>query len=359
MPTVSSGYTKNVIRRAFSQLVDPSPDNAEKELVWKYFEGRCAFCDKSLTKGMKEAHIDHLVSASLGGANHISNRVLACATCNEKEKRDADWQEFLATKVGSTEELSMRSLKITRWQVLHEREVSEDEAKLLNTAAEAAADVIAIFDQKVEAIRKLRGSLKTSQSKPTAAPKVIEAHASASGGRLSAEMPAPKARYSFSRLCFKSDVIEQLEPADHFRVDTPDGSFQMSKEEFYRDFANVIESKSYREGGVYHYPAPPQHTLKFLVLEGPTYSLQEIVDRLDKAHQRATYGAVSSLVGRIARALMQFEPKNPKNSWIVSQATGLPTSYGEEQLHPCLRNNPHIIKSPTELAAWLQHNAQH
>ena len=50
-----------------------------------------------------------------------------------------------------------------------------------------------------------------------------------------------------------------------FRVDTPIGSYQMSKAEFYRVFANVVASASYRERGLYHYPTTPGKAEPFLV----------------------------------------------------------------------------------------------
>ena len=40
--------------------------------------------------------------------------------------------------------------------------------------------------------------------------------------------------YTFSRLCFKADVIESLDDNDVFIVHTPDGSFRMTKADFYR-----------------------------------------------------------------------------------------------------------------------------
>ena len=75
--------------------------------------------------------------------------------------------------------------------------------------------------------------------------------------------------YDFSRLCFKADVIEPLRDKDSFRVVTPVGTFQMTKREFYQDFANVVRSRSYQEGGIYHYPTVPQKALKYLVARGP------------------------------------------------------------------------------------------
>ena len=70
--------------------------------------------------------------------------------------------------------------------------------------------------------------------------------------------------YEFSRLGFKADVIEPLGPSDRFRVVTPEGTFEMSKADFYRDFGNVTRSMSYRDRGLYHYPRTPEKALKYL-----------------------------------------------------------------------------------------------
>ena len=78
-------------------------------------------------------------------------------------------------------------------------------------------------------------------------------------------MTQPTVRYSYSRLCFKANLIEPLRLADTFRVDTPDDSFQMSKAEFYNVFSNVVATKSYLERGLYHYPTVPRKALRFLV----------------------------------------------------------------------------------------------
>lgn len=70
--------------------------------------------------------------------------------------------------------------------------------------------------------------------------------------------------YEFSRLGFKADVIEPLGQRDRFRIVTPEGTFEMSKADFYRDFVNVTNSMSYRDRGLYHYPTTPQKALKYL-----------------------------------------------------------------------------------------------
>ena len=69
--------------------------------------------------------------------------------------------------------------------------------------------------------------------------------------------------YSFRRLCFKKSVIDSLGPVDMFRVDTPHGSFAMTKADFMRDFANVLNSPSYQQAGLYHYPKVPQKAERY------------------------------------------------------------------------------------------------
>ena len=69
--------------------------------------------------------------------------------------------------------------------------------------------------------------------------------------------------YSYSRLCFKAEIIEPLNVADVFRIKTPKGIFQMTKGEFYNVFSNVTKTKSYREKGIYHYPTTPFKAMQF------------------------------------------------------------------------------------------------
>lgn len=70
--------------------------------------------------------------------------------------------------------------------------------------------------------------------------------------------------YEFSRLGFRADVIEALGLSDRFRIVTPEGTFEMTKADFYRDFSNVAKSMSYRGRGLYHYPVTPKKALKYL-----------------------------------------------------------------------------------------------
>ena len=79
----------------------------------------------------------------------------------------------------------------------------------------------------------------------------------------------------------------------------------------------------------------------------------QILDELNAARQRATYGAVAAVVGASARALMSGRQRNQRHSWIVNQRSGQPTEYADEQLHPVLSTNPLVIETCDELAAWL------
>ena len=72
-------------------------------------------------------------------------------------------------------------------------------------------------------------------------------------------------KYTSSRLCFKADEIEPLNDSDVFIIQTPQGTFQFTKAEFYRKLSNVTKTKSYRENGVYHYSVTPKRALSFLI----------------------------------------------------------------------------------------------
>lgn len=120
MPAPTPGYMKNMIRRSLREIVDPSPTKEDEERIWKFFDSECAYCGKSLHKLKKEGLINHLFPASLGGVNHISNCVLSCATCNEAEKLDGAWQEFILRKNQDSAVVRTRVSKIREWQKLPE-----------------------------------------------------------------------------------------------------------------------------------------------------------------------------------------------------------------------------------------------
>jgi len=156
MPAPTPSYVKNMISRSLREIVDPSPTKKAKERIWKFFDYQCAYCGKLLRKTQKEGHIDHLSPTSLGGSNHISNLVLSCATCNEAEKLDGAWQEFILRKNQDPEVVRTRIAKIREWQRLNGGPVL-DKNKLceIDRLSELAA---AYYDMKVKEARKLRYS---------------------------------------------------------------------------------------------------------------------------------------------------------------------------------------------------------
>lgn len=71
--------------------------------------------------------------------------------------------------------------------------------------------------------------------------------------------------YRATRLLFRRDPIEALPESGRFRVETPVGDFEMTKAEFHEAFPGVTASRSYREGGVYHFPSLPKRAERFRV----------------------------------------------------------------------------------------------
>jgi hypothetical protein len=69
--------------------------------------------------------------------------------------------------------------------------------------------------------------------------------------------------------------------------------------------------------------------------------------------QRATYGAVARVVGSQPRTLMYGRPRSPRNSWVVSKATGEPTGYRDDEIDPQLKSSPVVLDDPNRLREWL------
>ena len=153
MPAQKPAYVKNVIKRSLREIVDPSPTEKDEQRIWAFFNSECAYCGKTLSKPHKEGHIDHLVSSALDGTNHISNRVLACATCNEKEKLDSPWEKFLTQKNRDKTTASRRREKILEWQGMHNKTTVKKET--LDKIRSLGNEVAEFYDEKVRLARKL------------------------------------------------------------------------------------------------------------------------------------------------------------------------------------------------------------
>ena len=83
------------------------------------------------------------------------------------------------------------------------------------------------------------------------------------------------------------------------------------------------------------------------------HTLDEILDALQFSRQRATYGAVASVLGVSARSVLTGRPKDPRHSWVVSKATGLPSEYADSMMHPDLQSRGEVLDTGSALAAWL------
>jgi hypothetical protein len=93
-------------------------------------------------------------------------------------------------------------------------------------------------------------------------------------------------------------------------------------------------------------------------------TLPEILAFLNAAELRATSRAVGDLIGvspiAMGRAL---GPHTVEASWIVSAATGLPTDYRKDEMHPSLLRTDEIIDTGTGLimrmTAWKAQAENH
>ena len=99
----------------------------------------------------------------------------------------------------------------------------------------------------------------------------------------------------------------------------------------------------------------PKHSEDSEVAESasPEFSLDRILDLLVQHKRRATYGAVSAIVGRPARSLLQGRSRDRRHSWIVNSETGLPSGYEEALIDPDLLLHDTILMSESELRRWL------
>ncbi len=155
MPTMTISRAKNMMRRALYGLIDPDLTKAQVREIWKFFDGQCVYCGRRLDYRKKQAHMDHLVSTSARGLNHISNRVLSCARCNEHDKRDRPWQEFLREKAGSDATYAVRKATIDRWTRTHASESTHLTPELAQAAYSKIERIGTAFDQAVSELREL------------------------------------------------------------------------------------------------------------------------------------------------------------------------------------------------------------
>ena len=142
---------KNLMRRGLRLLIDPEPDAEEKQECIAFFDHRCAYCGVVVDKG--QGDLDHLLSASFGGRNHISNRVYSCKHCNAKEKRDKAWEAFLVEKHGSRPAMAPYRKRIHAWVKQAGHVPALPEQVLLALKEESQR----VTESYMQACKKLRG----------------------------------------------------------------------------------------------------------------------------------------------------------------------------------------------------------
>lgn len=154
MPKMTPGYAKNTMRRTLRAVVDPEPTAKEISSLWEYFSSACAYCGMSLQKESRKGHIDHLISATKGGVNHISNRVLSCSICNGDEKGESHWLEFLTRKVKDPSLFVSRKRKIEKWISL----MSPSNRNIVNhkLLEQVTNKAIEAFDNAIDTLRRSR-----------------------------------------------------------------------------------------------------------------------------------------------------------------------------------------------------------
>jgi len=82
--------------------------------------------------------------------------------------------------------------------------------------------------------------------------------------------------------------------------------------------------------------------------------IDDVISRLERYRQRATYAAVAGVVGRHYRNVMHDQTKSFRNSFVVNKSTKLPTGYAPHDWHPdLLTSGTGVIETAKELRKWL------
>ncbi len=80
------------------------------------------------------------------------------------------------------------------------------------------------------------------------------------------------------------------------------------------------------------------------------HTANQILDFLSTHHIRATYGAVGTVLGVPPRSVgQQLGPRSPRTSWVVSLATGKPTDFPPNLLHPALTPDTELMRTSEDL----------
>ena len=84
------------------------------------------------------------------------------------------------------------------------------------------------------------------------------------------------------------------------------------------------------------------------------YTLNEVLDYLNRHRVRATYKAVGDVIGVYHRNVgRELEDRSPRTSWVVRARDGKPSGYTDDMKHPHLCSKTHVIKPGGELGERL------
>lgn len=81
----------------------------ELQALFAAFDGKCIYCSISEEEAGCSHHIDHVIPTSEGGRHHISNLVLACASCNA-QKGNRPFLEFYFRKKSEIDDENFNAL---------------------------------------------------------------------------------------------------------------------------------------------------------------------------------------------------------------------------------------------------------
>lgn len=80
-------------------------------------------------------------------------------------------------------------------------------------------------------------------------------------------------------------------------------------------------------------------------------AIEDVLNALNSARLRATYGAVAEFLSVHPRSVARLlGNRRPKASWVVNSKTELPSGYAPSEIHPNLLDNARIIRTAVELS---------
>ncbi len=169
--------------------------------------------------------------------------------------------------------------------------------------------------------------------------------------------------YTYSRLTFKRAVIEKMQPGDELtiRIRPRDGSefvVRMTREDIEREFANVIESRSYRAGGSYNCSTFPMQAEKFIV-EGCAPTTTKRLRPTRARWPRLAIPELAAAIGPVewARAVATHAGREPESHACLQAVEHWRTLWRPESIRILLVAESHVAERPGDADVSVQHDA--